>query len=175
MRLTPNQITDLVAEPADTRHSVLYSLYAKVQRGDLPPRATKPQPRGGRPAIFFDLADACTFKLLYELGRIGLAAGTPVNRAALHALNSWSPIRPKVAEYKTPIEWAIEHIRADGDVALAIYSARQDNVTGIAAVLFDTEDPIIPDGCMVRIALNLGDLLLPVLSRAEQLKSRKAH
>jgi hypothetical protein len=173
MRLTPNQITELVAEPDDARNSMLHSLYAKVQRGDLPPRATKPQPRGGRPAIFFDLSDACSFKLLYELGRIGLAAGTPVNRAALHALNSWSTVRPKIAHYKTPIEWAIEHIRAGGDVALAIYSCRKDGLTGIVAVLFDTEDPIIPDGCIVRIALSLADLLLPVLRRAEALK--KAH
>ncbi len=170
MRLTPNQITDLISDSADARTSVLQSLYTKVQRGDLPPRATEPQPRGGRPAIFFDLSDACTFKLLYELGRIGLTAGTPVNRAALYALTSWSPVRPQVTQYDTPIEWAIEHIRAGGDMALAIYSARQDDFTCVVAAVFDVEEPITPELPLVRIALNLGDLLLPVLRRAEALR-----
>jgi len=52
-------------------------------------------------------------------------------------------------------------------------AARQGEKLGIVAAVFDTEEPIIPAGALVRIAIYLGDLLLPVLTRAEALRIRK--
>lgn len=173
MNLSPNQIVDLVADATDKPNSIRHSLYAKSKRGDLPPRATEPSPRGGHPAIYFNIEDACALKLLYELGRIGFAAGTPVHAAAIFAMRQWSPIRPQVANYENPLQWAMAHVQSGGEVALAIYSARQGEKLGIVAAIFDTDEPIIPEGALVRIAVNLGDLLLPVLTRAEALRVRK--
>lgn len=175
MPLSPNQVVDLVADATDKPNSIRHSLYSKAQRGDLPPRHTEPNPRGGHPAIFFEVEDACALKLLYELGRIGFAAGTPVHAAALFAMRNWSPIRPQVGGYSTPLLWAMAHVQSGGDVALAIYSAQQGDELGlgIVAAIFDTDEAIIPEAPLVRIAVNLGDLLLPVLTRAEALRVRK--
>lgn len=173
MNLSPNQVVDLVADPTDKPNSIRHFLYARAQRGELPPRATEPSPRGGYRAIYFNIEDACALKLLYELGRIGFSAGTPVHAAAILAMRQWSQIRPQVANYETPLLWAMAHVQSGGDVALAIYSARQGEKLGIVASIFDTEEPIIPEGALVRIAINLGDLLLPVLTRARALRVRK--
>lgn len=94
-------------------------------------------------------------------------------KSGIFAMRNWSPIRPQVANYETPLLWAMAHVQSGGDVALAIYSARQGEKLGIVAAVFDTEEPIIPAGALVRIAIYLGDLLLPVLTRAEALRIRK--
>ena len=91
---------------------------------------------------------------------------------ALISLSNWSEARPQVGGYANPISWAIAHIKAGGDVALGLYSVQESDGTAIVGAVFDSEDPIIPDAPRVRVALNLSDLLRPVLSGAEALQSR---
>ena len=99
MRITPPQIIALTAEPGDKLHSMLQSLYAKAARGDLPARQKAPRATGGRDELYFNLTDACMFKVLYALGQVGIAAATPMNQVALVAMLNWSDVRPQIGNY----------------------------------------------------------------------------
>lgn len=168
MRLSPSQLAELVAAPGENQASIIRSLYTRRDEGFEPVERAE-NPRGGQQLIYFSLEIACALKISRELARIGLISGTPAATMAMHALREWTINTPQVGTYETPLTWAIAHIQGGGDMALAVYSAADE--TGITCIgaLFDPQDPVIPAQPIIRIAVNLSDLLRPLLQRAAQL------
>ena len=167
MKYTANQIAAMTGEPNDGINSLRASVIARIRRGDLHPVGEYLKQGAKMPEPTFDLSGVCIFKVLFELARIGCPSGNELAQGALQAMTNWSIIRPQVADYARPIDWAMAHIRAGGDVALAIYTCKQGPEVCIVSAVFDAGAPLIPRYPVIRIAISLTDVLAHILSTAD--------